>query len=116
MTQQKVNLGTLGDGKTATIYCRSVDTRYGFRHDAVMIVNGEPKFKAKACYYNRTWESYQYQSVLHNLAEIFVKAKTGVKSLFCGKTKKADRLYKNLAARIDRNRGGRRTVDERVFI
>lgn len=51
----------------ATIVCRSESTRYGFRHLATLIVNGEEVDKDKACYYNRTWESYDFQSVIHSL-------------------------------------------------
>ena len=115
MTKQKVKLGTLGNGETATIYCRSVSTRNGFRHDAVMLIPGEPRIAAKAHYLNRTWESYQFQSVLHELAEKFVKAKTGCKEIFSGKTKRLERLYENLVKRIDKNRGGEYIMDERMF-
>lgn len=48
--------------------CQSESTRYGFRHLATLIHNGhETGYKAKCCYYNRTWESFEFESVLHQL-------------------------------------------------
>jgi hypothetical protein len=49
------------------IICNSVKTRYGFRHDAELHENGRFVMKAKACYYNRTWESFEYESVISDL-------------------------------------------------
>ena len=51
------------------IYCRSEKTRYGFRHLAELCLGGCVVEKSKACYYNRTWESYEYQSVIHALLQ-----------------------------------------------
>lgn len=47
-----------------SIECGWQNTRYGFRHLAVLS-GGGAYVKTKACYYNRTWESYEYQSVVH---------------------------------------------------
>jgi hypothetical protein len=52
------------------IVCETVGTRYGFRHDARLFVKGqEYGKKAKACYYNRTWEKFTYETVIHLLLE-----------------------------------------------
>ena len=52
------------------IVCDWVNTRYGFRHDARLFVNGqEYGKKAKVCYYNRTWEKFEFESVIHKLIE-----------------------------------------------
>jgi hypothetical protein len=52
------------------IVCESVGTRYGFRHDARLFVNGnEYGDKAKCCYYNRTWERFEFETVLMKLLE-----------------------------------------------
>ena len=52
-----------GQGKkhrqTVVINCWSEGTRYGFRHIASC---GFHQFKC--CYYNRTWERFQFESVL----------------------------------------------------
>jgi hypothetical protein len=50
------------------LVCRSERTRYGFRHLA-SLTHGYEIAHAKACYYNRTWESYQFQSVAHEVLD-----------------------------------------------
>ena len=50
--------------------CRSEGTRYGFRHLCTLIyydLNDDIIFGSahdKCCYYNRTWESYPYRTVM----------------------------------------------------
>ncbi len=51
------------------IVCDSVGTRYGFKHDAKLFVNGFEREKAKCCYYNRTWERFEFQSVVLKLID-----------------------------------------------
>jgi hypothetical protein len=53
--------------KNITIECNWVNTRYGFRHDARLLVDGWERDRTKICYYNRTWESFEYESVLEKL-------------------------------------------------
>jgi len=55
--------------KTYSIVCNSENTRYGFRHLASLIKDGTKIDGDKACYYNRTWESYEYQSVILGLID-----------------------------------------------
>jgi len=55
--------------KNVEIVCDSVGTRYGFRHDAKLFVNGYETEKAKVCYYNRTWEALPFQTVIYKLLE-----------------------------------------------
>jgi len=54
------------------ITCNQERTRYGFRHLANLYRTGLSGTsvlieKAKACYYNRTWESFEYESVISDL-------------------------------------------------
>ena len=51
------------------IVCDWVNTRYGFRHDARLFVNGYEKEKAKCCYYNRTWERFEFETAILKLLE-----------------------------------------------
>jgi len=51
------------------IVCNSVGTRYGFRHDAKLFVNGYEVEKTKVCYYNRTWEPFEFQTVVLKLID-----------------------------------------------
>ena len=51
------------------IVCDSVGTQYGFRHDARLFVDGCDVEKAKICYYNRTWERFEFESVIMKLID-----------------------------------------------
>lgn len=53
-------------GEGYQVNCRSEKTRYGFRHLCELTQNYNVLAKTKACYYNRTWESYEFQSVIHS--------------------------------------------------
>lgn len=67
------------------------DTSYGFRHVAtIQDKNYNDITFTKACYYNRTWESYDYQSVIHKAIDkcVLIKNKTQVKN-------KVDKLASN---------------------
>jgi len=50
-----------------SVICKYEKTRNGFRHLATLYVNGQEKEHAKATYLNRTWESYDFQSVLQKV-------------------------------------------------
>ena len=56
---------TYNFGEGYQVNCRSEKTRYGFRHLCELTQNYNVLAKTKACYYNRTWESYEFQSVIH---------------------------------------------------
>lgn len=59
----------LPGGEYITLHCSSQSTRYGFRHVCDFRRPGDFNFtRAKCCYYNRTWESFRYESVLHAAA------------------------------------------------
>jgi len=49
------------------IVCRSESTRYGFRHLGTMLRNGSEIQEGKCTYQNRTWERYEFQSVLYDV-------------------------------------------------
>ena len=49
------------------VVCVSEGTRYGFRHLATLLKNGNEIDKAKICYYNRTWERYEFESVMKKI-------------------------------------------------
>lgn len=44
-------------------------TRNGFKHEATLFFEGREAGFAKCTYLNRTWEAYEYQSVLQEVAE-----------------------------------------------
>lgn len=53
--------------KRIEIVCNSESTRYGFRHLATLFVDGVESTKGKCTYQNRTWERYEFQSVLFDV-------------------------------------------------
>lgn len=55
--------------KDLTANAWTENTSYGFRH-LITLDKGYTEIASnKACYYNRTWESYEYESVLKGLIE-----------------------------------------------
>ena len=64
------------NGTKYVINCYTQDTNYGFRHVA-FLDNPDRYYEtqlAKACYYNRTWERFRYETVLKNAIEKLPKA------------------------------------------
>ena len=77
------------NGKKYTFTCYSQNTSYGFTHVCTEGYNNTTERKwikrdiiAKACYYNRTWESFQYETVLRK----------GIENL-CEPQEVKDKLY-----------------------
>lgn len=64
------------NGTDYTFTCYSQGTQYGFRHiccegfsDTTVARYVADDIIAKACYYNRTWESFKYETVLRKAIE-----------------------------------------------
>ena len=57
------------NGREYKINCYGQDTNYGFRHVAFLDRGYTEEQLAKACYYNRTWERFTYETVLRNAIE-----------------------------------------------
>lgn len=56
------------EGKELEFVCEAADTRNGFKHTAVLYIDGR-RAGAHTCYYlNRTWESYAYQTTCRAIA------------------------------------------------
>jgi len=53
----------LGDGYS--VVCEFKKTRMAFKHEATILKNGSEIYKTKIYYQNRTWESYEFQDVIH---------------------------------------------------
>lgn len=63
MTVRKINV----NGKEYEFINNSRGNRSGFVHESTLLVNGVEKDTNKCQYYNRTWECYQYQTVMQGL-------------------------------------------------
>ncbi len=51
------------------IECEWKKTRMAFKHTAILYVDGRRRDETKICYQNRTWESYEFQSVMEKLID-----------------------------------------------
>ena len=51
------------------VVCEFVSTRSGFKHVATLLFKGEEIDSTKICYSNRTWERFQYESVLNKMIQ-----------------------------------------------
>ena len=69
MSKKHYNEKTFEITKELKVKCWTENTSYGFRHLAELERDYYTVDKAKSCYYNRTWESYDYESVLKKLKE-----------------------------------------------
>jgi len=61
--------------KDIEVVCRSESTRSGFRHLATLLRDGVEQQDGKCCYLNRTWERYEFQSVLNEVVRKALKNK-----------------------------------------
>ena len=76
------------------IVCESKNRRSGFKHVATLLVGGIERDEAKCLYVNRTWERWEYQSVLQKLAD-------ETRALSSGQIKTLKRFIKNDARAED---------------
>jgi len=67
--------------KRFSVVCEWKNTRNGFKHEATLCSNGECVATVKCCYLNRTWEVYEYESVLKKLIILHFKGAEKVKYL-----------------------------------
>jgi hypothetical protein len=56
---------------TYSVVCQFAKTRQGFKHIATLIRNGLEVCEVKECYLNRTWERFEYETVLCKLVRKF---------------------------------------------
>jgi hypothetical protein len=71
-----------------TVVCESQNTRSGFRHVAVLMDNDYEVYRTKITYQNRTWERYEFQSVLYKLIETYFKNDVLNRTAFLSKINK----------------------------
>lgn len=64
------------------IVCEWKKTRNGFKHEAVLLINGKEVDRTKINYLNRPWERFNFESVLQRLLEkTNIVEKEGIKTL-----------------------------------
>ena len=61
-------------GKVFSIYAESWSNSRAWGHRAVLNVNNWYTWENKIRYYNRTWERYQYESVIHEVVDDYIES------------------------------------------
>lgn len=51
------------------IICNWKNTRNGFKHTAALMIDGFKKHQSRVCYLNRTWESFEFETVISQLLQ-----------------------------------------------
>lgn len=51
-------------GKDFNVVCNFKNTRSGFKHTATLCKNSRAIYETKINYLNRTWERFEYESIL----------------------------------------------------
>ena len=55
--------------KDLEIICEHKKTRIAFKHEATLLKNGSEIDRTKICYQNRTWECFEFESVIEKLLD-----------------------------------------------
>lgn len=104
-----IDLAAITDGKmtgTVDVTAYGWETRYSWGHTAEVMVNFETVARAKIRYYNRTWESYRFQSVIHCALRGYVHNILGIDPLksVCNRDKTPMKTDTAEARRVERLR------------
>lgn len=78
---KEIDLAVITGGKmlgTIAVSAWGWNSHYSWGHSAEVWVNGRCMANAKLRYYNRTWECYRFQSVVHSALYNYVKGITGI--------------------------------------
>jgi len=65
--------------KGYSVDCEYKNTSYGFKHTAKLYKNGQYLAEAKCTYYNRTWETFEYESVARSVLNTYFGDKWAAK-------------------------------------
>lgn len=61
------------NGERISFYCWTTDTKNGFCHHVYAVGGGKDYEHTRVSYYNRTWESFEYESALKSAVAKFRK-------------------------------------------
>ena len=97
----KIKNFNFGNGVKATIFCQSRKTRNGFAHDCAI-----PALKVRATvhYLNRTWERFDFESVIRVAFDKFVKATYTGKANEKVRDREYSRRVERLSAAYDKGK------------
>ena len=98
------------NGEEIRFYCDTTNTRNGFCHHVFASGGGKDYEHSRVSYYNRTWETFEYETALYRAIEKFPKSlreplRLEVEAVDLDEHKKAERFIKvfeaNFAALSD---------------
>lgn len=106
MTTKRYNRKTFAftvNGETIRFYCDTTNTRNGFCHHVFADGGGKEHEHTRVSYYNRTWESFEYETALYRAIDKFSKNLREplcleVEALALDEHKKAERFLKAFEA------------------
>lgn len=68
---RNISVGRGANKFSFNFICEWGNTRSGFKHTCNLIVNGLHNVKNVCYYYNRTWEAYNYQTVMCGALDLY---------------------------------------------
>lgn len=71
MKVREITIGRGANKFNFNFICEWGNTRNGFKHTCNLIVNGLHNVKNVCHYYNRTWECYDYQTVMRGALDTY---------------------------------------------
>ena len=91
------------NGEEIRFYCDTTNTRNGFCHHVFAFGGGKDYEHSRVSYYNRTWESFEYETALYHAIEKFPKSlreplRLEVEAVALDEHKKAERFIKAFEA------------------
>lgn len=91
------------NGEEMRFYCDTTNTRNGFCHHVFAEGGGKDYEHTRVSYYNRTWETFRYETVLYRAIEKFPKSlreplRLEVEAVALDEHKKAERFIKAFEA------------------
>lgn len=91
------------NGEEIRFYCDTTNTQNGFCHHVFALGGGKDYEHSRMSYYNRTWETFEYETVLYHAIEKFPKSmreplRLEVEAVALDEHKKAERFIKAFEA------------------
>lgn len=93
----RTNFDFTVNGEKISFFCNTTNTKNGFCHHVYVIGGGKDYEHTRVSYYNRTWESFQYETALYRAIDKFPKSvreplRLEVEAVALDEHKKAERF------------------------
>ena len=99
----RTNFDFTVNGEKISFFCNTTNTKNGFCHHVFAFGGGKDYEHSRVSYYNRTWESFEYETALYHAIEKFSKSlreplRLEVEAVALDEHKKAERFIKAFEA------------------